>query len=79
MRQAGAAFAALGGAKPDPRIGDAITAHALEANLNNFSTAFERTMIYEIIGLILVSLLTFLLPARPRRREEAAGEFAVAV
>jgi hypothetical protein len=40
------------------------------ANQRNFSAAMERTVLVQIGALVLIFCLSFLLPARPRSREE---------
>ncbi|MGH6925330.1 MAG: DHA2 family efflux MFS transporter permease subunit [Propylenella sp.] len=52
------------------KVGDALTARGVEANQRNFATAMETTLIYQMGGLVLIFLLTLLLPAKPRSREE---------
>ena len=49
-----------------------LTARAYEANQRNFTEAVEATMIWEILALGVVFCVTFLLPPRPRSKEELA-------
>ncbi len=71
--EAQAAFAAS-----DPvqaaRVAAIIARHARVASQRNFSTAMEQTLVWLVAGLVVVSLLTFLLPRRPKRREEEVAE-----
>ncbi len=54
------------------KIGAVVARYAQAASRRNFSTAMTRTLVWLVAGLIAVSLLTFLLPPRPKRREEPA-------
>jgi hypothetical protein len=51
-----------------PAVESALAVRGKEANQRNFTTAFVRTLWYEIAALLFVCLLTFLLPryARPQ-------------
>jgi EmrB/QacA subfamily drug resistance transporter len=49
-----------------------LTARGKEANQRNFIDAVENTLIWEIAALGLVFCVTFLLPPRPRSKEELA-------
>jgi len=60
-------------------VGDAIGKVAHDANANNFLTAIERTLLWEIGTLAVVFLLTFLLPPKPRNPEELAAAGVEAV
>jgi hypothetical protein len=72
--KAEAAFAAA-----DPvlaaKIGAIVARHAQEASHRDFSAAMMRTLTWQVAALFGVSLITFFLPMRPKRREklEAAG------
>ncbi len=51
----------------------AITAqYADDARQRDFSAAMKQTLVWQIGALFAVSLITFLLPMRPKRREELA-------
>jgi MFS family permease len=52
------------------KVGDALKVRGVEANQRNFTTVMEKTLIYQTGGLVLIFLLSFLLPAIPRSREE---------
>lgn len=56
-------------------VGAIVARHAEEASHRNFSAAMTQTLVWQIAALFVVSLLTFLLPMQPKRREEveAAG------
>ncbi len=69
--KAQAAFAASNPALA-ARIGDIIAGAAREASQRNFSAAMSRTLVWQVAALLLVSLLTFLLPPQPKRREDLA-------
>ncbi|HEY5082117.1 MAG TPA: MFS transporter [Bauldia sp.] len=60
-------------------VGDAIGKVAHDANANNFLTAIERTLLWEIGTLAVVFFLTFLLPPKPRNPEELAAAGVEAV
>jgi hypothetical protein len=49
-----------------------LTARGHEANQRNFTDAVEYTLIWEIIALGVIFCVTFLLPPRPRSKEEMA-------
>jgi hypothetical protein len=51
-------------------IAEALETRGREANQRNFSLAMERTVLVQIGALVIVFFLSFLLPARPRSREE---------
>jgi hypothetical protein len=57
------------------KIGAIVARHARAASHRNFSAAMTRTLTWQVAALFVVSLLTFFLPMRPKRREEleAAG------
>jgi EmrB/QacA subfamily drug resistance transporter len=64
-----ASFAAMQPQAAD-KIGEALKARGLEANQRNFMDAMERTILYQVAALVVIFFLSFLLPARPRTREE---------
>ncbi len=49
-----------------------LTLRGKEANQRNFTDAVEYTLIWEIVALGIVFCVTFLLPPRPRSKEELA-------
>jgi hypothetical protein len=51
-------------------IREALEARGLEANRRNFISAIEWTLVFQIVALAVIFFLTFLLPARPRSKEE---------
>ncbi len=69
--RAQAAFAASNPALAT-KVGSIIARNAREASHRNFSAAMTQTLIWQVAALLIVSLLTFLLPPKPRRREELA-------
>jgi hypothetical protein len=71
------ADAARDGAVATP-VGIAIAKRAAEAKARNFMTAIERTMMWQIGGLIAIFLLSFLLPRRPRPMDAPAPAGAAA-
>jgi EmrB/QacA subfamily drug resistance transporter len=52
------------------RVAAIVARAARTASHRNFSTAMSGTLVWQVAGLIAISLLTFLLPPRPKRREE---------
>lgn len=52
------------------KVGDALKARGLEANHLNFLSAMEKTLLYQAGALVVIFFLSFLLPMRPRSREE---------
>ncbi len=74
-QQAEAAQSAFAAADPAlaAKVGATIAIHADEAKQRNFSAAIERTLIWEIAALACMFLLSFLLPAKPRREDELAA------
>ena len=54
------------------KVGDIIAQSAREATRRDFTSAMTRTLLWEVAALFVVFLLTFLLPLRPRPREELA-------
>ena len=76
-QDAQAAFAAT---QPEmaAKVLAAVTARAAEANQRNFSHALERTLMWQCGALVLVALLSFALPMRPKRRADVAEEDAPA-
>lgn len=72
-QEAQTAFAAAAPAMA-AKVAEAVSARATEANRLNFSQAFERTLMWEMGGLVLVALLSFALPMRPKRRAEVPEE-----
>ncbi len=69
-----AALAANEAADPQSiaAIRKALQARGLEANQRNFTRTMERTLLSQMAVLVLVFFLSFLLPPRPRSREEMA-------
>ncbi len=53
-------------------VGEVVARYSKEAVQRNFTTATTWTLVWEIAALVAVFLLTFLLPPKPRRREELA-------
>jgi EmrB/QacA subfamily drug resistance transporter len=72
--RAQAAFAA---SDPDlaAKVGAIVARQARTASHRNFSAAMMQTLAWQVAALFVVSLMTFFLPMRPKRREEleAAG------
>ena len=70
--KAQAAFAAS-----DPalaaKVGNVVARHAQQATQRDFSASMARTLVWEMAGLLVISLLTFLLPSKPKRLEELPG------
>lgn len=55
------------------RVGAIVARQGRTASHRDFSTAMQGTLVWLAAGLLVVSLLTFLLPPRPKRREELTG------
>ena len=73
-RQAQAAQAALAASQPAlaTAISDAAAKGAHDANEQNFISALETTLVWEIGALVVIFAVSFLLPPRPRKQEELA-------
>ncbi len=69
--KAQAGFAAID-AKLAANVGDVVAGYAKEALQRNFTTAMTRTLMWEMAALVVVFLLTFLLPPKPRSNEDLA-------
>ena len=54
------------------KVGAIIARYARQASQRNFSAAMTRTLVWQVGGLVAVALLTFLLPMKPKRRDELA-------
>ncbi len=54
------------------KVGAVVARQGSTASHRDFSTAMRGTLVWLAAGLIVVSLTTFLLPPRPKRREELA-------
>jgi EmrB/QacA subfamily drug resistance transporter len=74
-RQGAAAMAEFVQSMPSSTaaITTAIGNRAREANQRNFTTALERTLVWQIAALVLVFFLSFFLPPRPRTEAELAA------
>ncbi len=69
--KAQAAFAASNPALA-AKVGAIVARQAHTASQRNFSAAMKQTLVWLVAALLIVSLLTFLLPPRPQRRQEPA-------
>jgi hypothetical protein len=71
-RESAAAFATTAPAMA-AAVSEAVTKAAHDANEQNFLTAMERTLVWQIIALAFVFFLTFVLPRWPRRQDDLAA------
>jgi hypothetical protein len=73
-RNAEADAAAFAAANPEiaAQLTAIVSVRAKEANQRNFSAALERTMLWQIAGLVLIALLSLALPRHPRSEAELA-------
>lgn len=71
-RESAAAFATSAPAMA-AATSEAVAKAAHDANEQNFLTAMERTLMWQIIALAFVFFLTFVLPRWPRNQEELAA------
>ena len=80
-RDAEAAQAALAATEPAlaTALGNAVGKAAHDANEQNFLTAIERTLVWEIGALVVIFFLSFLLPRRPRNQADLAAAGVEAV
>jgi hypothetical protein len=69
------ASCARGQAQAQPQVGQVVAATADAARRQDFSQAFQRTLLFEVAVYLVCFLLMFLLPAA---RGEARGEHAEA-
>ncbi len=69
--KAQAAFAASNPALA-AKVGAILARYADDVRGRDFSAAMKRTLVWLVAALFVVSLLTFLLPPQPKRREELA-------
>jgi hypothetical protein len=52
------------------KVGEVLKKHGLSANERNFTASMEHTLYWQMAALVVIFLLSFLLPAQPRSREE---------
>ncbi|HZP20254.1 MAG TPA: MFS transporter [Bauldia sp.] len=73
-KQLSASQAAFAASQPDvaKKAGDAIAVRAREANSHNFIAAMSQTLVWQMVAVLVIFLLTFLLPPRPRTEAELA-------